>query len=714
MNVVVERIFPFGAFVRLPDGREGYIRQRELALDADADPKSVIREGETIQAVVLEVPGAGKHIELSRRRTLPDPWKKFLQDHKAGDIVQGEVRALHFHGAFVRLQPGIDGFVPLNELAPVPVEKPEEVVWIGDRAEAVILRIAPEKREISLSIKARMHQYDQALAAAGTLFKAEPETRAPAPAVQEVENLEKAGPLLIIEDDDQLRDQLKEWFSQRGVEIHTLSTSSQVNSLTSYPYRVILVDFHLTDGNGLNVLHAVKSKGYPGHLCLMSSPGILAERAAEIEALGVTEVFAKPLDLEELERFLVKVRDQEKLKPWKAGAAEVQSPPAEATPDAFQVTDRGVGELLEELAGQLKAQQSILFWLDPSGQTISILASHGVGEINEKALYGLRESPVEDVIVNGMPVFELAVGQHARKRFEKLLEVLPFESCIGVPVTVRGYTNHALFFFHPEKDAFSKYRVRDARAGALLIAALLNDQLIEEQLRNLNPVLLNGELAASFQHDVYNKLTGLEIATKNLINAGSYDPRRAEFILDLILDLKYTISAFQENFQQRPRLEPMDINQVLERACRMIADQAKKENVTLARRLAPELPRVAGNPVYLQQAILNIMLNAIQQTAVKKEKYSWKGAAVLEISTVCERGRVFIRFKDNGPGVHRNHLEHIFNLGFSTRGGSGLGLFIAHSFIGSLKGKLYVEESVVPLGATFTIELPAATEVEDE
>jgi signal transduction histidine kinase len=90
----------------------------------------------------------------------------------------------------------------------------------------------------------------------------------------------------------------------------------------------------------------------------------------------------------------------------------------------------------------------------------------------------------------------------------------------------------------------------------------------------------------------------------------------------------------------------------------------------------------------IQQAFLNLMLNAVQQMALKAEKWKWNGQRILEISTNFEpeRGMVQIRFSDTGPGIHYGHWEKIFTPGFSTRGGSGLGLFIARNFLHSLGG----------------------------
>lgn len=98
VEAIIERILPFGVFVRLNDGTEAYIRRRELDLNADVDPLQVVQEGDEIEAGIIDLGERGKHMELSRQATLEDPWPKFVRQHRVGDIVRGEVCALHQTG----------------------------------------------------------------------------------------------------------------------------------------------------------------------------------------------------------------------------------------------------------------------------------------------------------------------------------------------------------------------------------------------------------------------------------------------------------------------------------------------------------------------------------------------------------------------------------------------------------------------------------------
>jgi signal transduction histidine kinase len=319
----------------------------------------------------------------------------------------------------------------------------------------------------------------------------------------------------------------------------------------------------------------------------------------------------------------------------------------------------------------------------------------------------LRESPVNDVIQQEKAIIENRVMKIV-PRFDKLLNLLPFKSCIGVPITVQGEVHHAVFLFHPEADAFPDARLREVQAGALLLSAILTEESIQARLRSLNPLLLSGELAASFGHDVFNKITALELQTRNLIESEPTERNIcSQKLLELVLDLKDTAQVFQQMLHTKEQIEAVDANVIIQRATLLLKDFARKEKTQVVLKLAPDLPLILGNSILLQQAFVNIMLNAIQQTAQKAEKLSWSGKRILEVTSLFKEEFIQVRFKDNGPGIHKESLHKIFVPGFSTRGGSGLGLYIGRSFIQMLGGTLKVEETLIPLGSTFLAELPA-------
>ena len=719
VEATVERILPFGVFARLADGTQAYIRRRELDLDADIEPSQITHEGEIINALVRTLGEPGKYIELSRRATLKDPWPEFARQHHIGDIVRGTVCALQTHGVFVRIQAGIDGFVSLEELTTISVNRPEEVVWVGDNIEAVIGRIESEKMHISLSIKNRIRQYNQEFEASGLLVKKttgelfDKTLQAREENTARIDSIlyDHIGSILVVEDDNDVRDSLTTWLRRWGGNVTSAESVSKAKELQLSLYKVFLVDLNLLEDDGLQLIQHFRKQNTQSFIFIMSSPEELAKRAKDIEAAQVAGVFPKPLDLDEIEQFLLRVAKNEHIPFWQAGY-QVQKPLnlIGKTQDSEARSLDRLQHILQETTALIGAQTGLLFQLDTDTRTISILVRVGKGRVNPAAIYGLRESPVKDVIQEGEPIFENQVREKALARFDKLLDLLSFESCIGIPINVQGEIHHAAFYFHSYIDAFSPSRVQNAQAGALLLAATLTEENIQARLRSLNPMLLSGELAASFGHDVFNKITALELETRNLLDSGEANGgSRTQKVLDLVLDLKNTVHAFQQMLRSKEQMETMDINYIIKRSILLLRDLARKERVKIILKLVTELTSVIGISTVLQQVFLNIMLNAIQQMALKAEKFEWTGQRILEITSSLTDNLLQIRFKDNGPGIHKEHLGKLFAPGFSTREGSGLGLYIARSFIQTLGGTLRVEETFVPLGTTFLVELPLTT-----
>lgn len=723
---IVEAILPFGVFLRLRDRTKAYIRRRELALEPDVEPARVTWVGEQIKAIVIGLEKTDKCLELSRRDLLEDGWDDFLRNHREGSVIEGVIGSLHPHGVFVRLRPGIRGFVPLDELSEEPVARPEDLYWVADRVEAVVTQTDQNKKKVWLSIKARLRQRRQALAVFDQVGPRTEEAEDVAAAVAAAFTGEmitpevclSVGPILVVEDHAEMRDSLTAWLKQHGCEVGQAGTLAEGLSLVSQKnWGLILADLNLFDCDGLELVRHAKKLGSQTHICVMSTPDSLAKHAAEIEQVEVSEVLPKPLDLADLEQFFLHLAGGEAIKPWRARHTP-ESDPTLIFPELALLEDSEKSPLhrlktaLYWVTKNMRAQAGMIFCLDPVSRAITVLAQTEGAITNQEAFYGLRESPVKDVIGEGKPVVENRAGNRGRARFARLLDYLSFESCLGVPIKVHGEVQHAAFFFHREPERFQRDSLRDAYAGAALFSALLTEDAVSKRLQTMHPMLLSGELGAGFGHEVANKISGLEIQVLNLLRKCEGQERLkldSTRVLGLVLDMKDTVEAFQQ--LSRTNLPhgdiACDLDLVLQRAETLLQPVARRDGVRIDRRLSEGLPKVAGSVITLQQIFLNLMLNAVQQMALKADDHR-----VLSISTSLGEGQLplQVRFWDSGPGIHRQLWEKIFSPGFSTRGGSGLGLFIARSFANSLGGRLSVEESFVPLGTTMLVELPAADE----
>ena len=745
----VEKVLPYGIFVRLDDGTRAYIRRRELSWASDVKPQEVVQEGRTIEAIVLKPLSPGRNMELSFKATLPDPWQEFIAKFREGDVVGGTAKDIRSYGVFVEILPGVNGLVPLEELNSWEVEKPEDVVWEGDDVEAVITRIDRRARKVGLSIRLRMQQLARAAEMMELLDRhwggdtsAEEE---PAFSQKELESatgdwepadepkaqlaeIERVGRILVIDDHDEVRGPLVEWLHHRGYEADGARTPVEAREMIrQQSYGVLLVDINLPGMDGLALMRQIKAQMADARIAVMSIIEWLEERAREIEELGVIEVFVKPLDLEEIERLLGRIGGGEPLPSWRASPTAPPTSGLEPLREFTTAVETGASLAdrlqvgLERLVETTRAEVGMVFHMDAVSQAVSILAQAGTAKLAKDAIYSLKESPVKDVIRSGESIFERHASGQAEGRFRKLLDLLPFESCIGVPVETEGGIHHALFLFHRRPGAFRSYHLRDAMAAAILFAAAIEREALGQRVQSLNRLLLSGQLAAGFGHEVYNKMPGREIQLRNLHVdcgglerrtpglAGSSDYREVKRALDgfttTARDLKSTVELFQRLMRAEDEGK-VDVNAALHSAEALLRPVARRNKVKIKIESAPDLPHAMGSGIHLQQVFLNVMLNAIQHMAVKSQDGRMLEVGISHQAQDGERP-IKVRFSDNGPGIHKQLWDKVFTLGFSTRpGGTGLGLFIARSLIESLGGTIRVERSVVPLGTTFLVELP--------
>jgi len=139
-------------------------------------PSDVVSEGDKIKVMVLNVNREEEKISLGLKQLLPNPWDDVERKYPVGSIVEGKVMRLAPFGAFVQLEPGVEGLVHISQLAERHVNKPEEVVSEGDVIKVKVLRVQPEERRISLSLK----EAERDLRHARAVPKAEPRREQPA------------------------------------------------------------------------------------------------------------------------------------------------------------------------------------------------------------------------------------------------------------------------------------------------------------------------------------------------------------------------------------------------------------------------------------------------------------------------------------------------------------------------------------------------------
>jgi small subunit ribosomal protein S1 len=151
----VVSITNYGAFVEIEPGIEGLVHISEMSWTRNVrHPSKIVSIGETIEAVVLKVDETEEKISLGMKQTEQDPWMMLPLKYPVGTRLQGKVRNLTSFGAFVEIEPGIDGLIHISDMSWTKrVQHPSEVVKKGDAVNVVILNIDAENKRISLGLK---------------------------------------------------------------------------------------------------------------------------------------------------------------------------------------------------------------------------------------------------------------------------------------------------------------------------------------------------------------------------------------------------------------------------------------------------------------------------------------------------------------------------------------------------------------------------------
>jgi signal transduction histidine kinase/predicted RNA-binding protein with RPS1 domain len=739
----VTQVRHYGVFVGFEDGVQGIIRRRELTWDSGVAPEDAASPGQRIEVVVIGVDYENQRLELSRRLVERDPWSDFVKSSKPGQVVRGRVNRVMPYGAFVEITPGVVGLVHIGEIAPWFVEQVEDILWMGDDVQAEILKIDPSKRHVSLSIKKYLKRLEREETQATI---AEYVSREPGMQISLGEQLglsanqlkqqvlgepqtakreRRLGSILIVDDEEALAEVLGDWIYSLGYEVESVYTGEAgVERALRNDYRLIFMDLNLPDLDGLQATQRILAKRPPSQIVLMTGASLADEHRADIETTDFAEVLLKPFTSREIETLLERMEGGEQL-----GSNDdvEQSKDLAAEMGYFQQVSRAVegrGTLtdiltqgLGELTGETKAVAGAVFEMDPVTRNVSLIAHYGASLDFDRVKHRLGDSPVKDVILEQQVVWEHNAGGKGAARFRYLLPLLKFESCIGAPIKAQDEVRHGLFF--------SSHHLQRALSSSVMMGASIERRVVERMMRAYQRLLLVGQLSSGLAHEVNNKLASVEFHTRDLLDGFERLPkeqpeladtflyrdlhRTAQTIADMNRSVLETARMFQTLIKgEEPRL--VNVNDVIHRTLRLLDPLARKHQVILGSQLAAELPRTVVVGVRLQQGIHNVVLNAIQQIAAGRDG-GGRVAVTSEHVPDDSAYPIKIRIADDGPGIHRQHFDPVFSLGFTTRRqeGTGLGLYITRGLIESMGGRISLAESVMLVGSTFLIELPLIT-----
>ncbi len=151
----VTNIMTYGAFVKLEDGVEGLVHISEMSWTKRINhPSELVSIGEEVEVVVLDINQDKQEISLGMKQTEVNPWELVAEKYPPGTVVEGRVRNLASYGAFVEIEPGIDGLLHVSDLSwTKKIAHPNEVLTKGDTVKCVVLEVDQNKQRVALGLK---------------------------------------------------------------------------------------------------------------------------------------------------------------------------------------------------------------------------------------------------------------------------------------------------------------------------------------------------------------------------------------------------------------------------------------------------------------------------------------------------------------------------------------------------------------------------------
>ena len=216
-----------------------------------------------------------------------------------------------------------------------------------------------------------------------------------------------------------------------------------------------------------------------------------------------------------------------------------------------------------------------------------------------------------------------------------------------------------------------------------------------------------GQFVAGVAHELNNPLTSV-IGFSDLLNHTDLDPKYKEYVDRISKSAtrchKIVNSLLGFSRQHEPERKPVQVNDLADAVIDIIGYDLRTSNITLLKEYQPDLPVILGDSHQLQQVVLNILSNARQAL----EAFRRDGQIILR--TGRTNNQVWLRIKDNGPGISRENLTRIFDPFFTTKPegkGTGLGLSLSYGIMQEHRGRIYAE-SQPGEGTEFVLELPVA------
>jgi signal transduction histidine kinase len=377
--------------------------------------------------------------------------------------------------------------------------------------------------------------------------------------------------------------------------------------------------------------------------------------------------------------------------------------------EALQVVTREACLLVD-------AKMCSLLMLDESGDFLDLRAHHGAGDayLNKPRLI-VEESMLGIVVRRKKPLQVENVQVAGRYQNIGVARAEGLVSLLSVPLVFGGDAIGTLNVYTGAPHSFSNEEIRILCAMAELSAvaiekARLYERIVdvEEQLRQNEKLSALGLLAAEVAHEIRNPLTVMKMLFHSLdLKFPEQDPRNKDVeIMGQKMDLLNRIVEQILDFARssEPRMGPVDLNGLIDDLGLLTRHKLRNQGVKLTRELGPDLPEVLGDATQLEQAFLNLTLNAVE---AMPNGGSLRISSRLSKARVSGQRHVVVEFEDTGEGMSEEQQKRAFTSLLQTTKvrGTGIGLAIVGRVVEAHRGKVKIK-SELGRGTTITIQLP--------
>ena len=379
--------------------------------------------------------------------------------------------------------------------------------------------------------------------------------------------------------------------------------------------------------------------------------------------------------------------------------------------DALNVITREACQLMD-------AKMASVLLLDESRDWLDLRAPHGAGpEYLNKPRLSVAESLVGNVVRRRRPIQDENVQTSGRYQNIPVARREGLVSLLSVPLLFGGQALGVLNVYKGSPHVFSNEEVRILAAlaelsGIAIEKARLYERIVdvEEQLRQNERLSALGLLAAEVAHEIRNPLTVMKMLFHSLdLKFPTSDPRGQDTKImgekmDHLNRVVEQILDFARSTE--PRLAPVDVNQLLDDLSLLTRHKLRQQRVEVVRDLNPRLPQIQGDATQLEQAFLNLTLNAVEAMP-QGGRLTITTRVIRQPRTRKEPTHVVIEFADTGSGMSEEQRQKAFSslLETTKARGTGLGLAIVARVIETHRGEVRVE-SEAGKGTTFIITVP--------